>query len=54
MLNGFCVVSLLGWSGPADPVSWIAGDDSGVGDFCTLFAYCDSSASDFDDGASDG
>ena len=47
-------MSLLGWRGPADAVSWIAGDDSGVGDAGTLFAYCDSCAPDFDDGAADG
>ena len=47
-------MSLLGWRGPADAVSWIAGDDSGVGDACTLFAYCDTGASDFDDCPADG
>ena len=47
-------MSLLGWRGPADAVSWIPGDDSGVGDDCTLFAYCDTGASDFDDGSADG
>ena len=47
-------MSLLGWRGPADAVSWIPGDDSGVGDDCTLFAYCDTDASDFDDGSADG
>ena len=43
-------MSLLGWRGPADAVSWISGDDSGVGDFCTVFFYCDACAPDFDDG----
>ena len=47
-------MSLLGWGGPADAVSWIAGDDSGVGDFCTVFFYRDAGASDFDDGSAYG
>ena len=47
-------MSLLGWGCPADAVSWIAGDDSGVGDFCTVFFYRDAGASDFDDGSAYG
>ena len=45
---------LLGWRSPADAVSWIAGDDSRLGDACTLFVHCDAGASDFDDGPADG
>ena len=44
------VMSLLGWCSPADAVSCIAGDDSGVGDICTVLSYCDAGAPDFDDG----
>ena len=47
-------MSLLGWRGPADAVSWIAGDDSAIGDAGTLFADCDSCAPGFDDGPADG
>ena len=47
-------MSLLGWRGPADAVSWIPGDDSGVGDFCAVFFYRDAGASDFDDGTAYG
>ena len=45
---------LLGWLGPADAVSWIAGDDSGVGDAGTVFFYRDAGASDFDYSPADG
>ena len=48
------VMSLLGWRGPSDAVSWIAGDDSALGDAGTLFAYCDLCALGFDDGPADG
>ena len=47
-------MALLGWRGPADAVPWVSGDDSGVGDAGTLFAYCDSCAPDFDDGTAYG
>ena len=45
---------LLRWRSPADAVLWIAGDDSRLGDACTLFVHCDAGASDFDDGPADG
>lgn len=45
---------LLGWHGPADAVPWVAGDYSGVGDFCAVFAYCDSCSPVFDDSSADG
>ena len=45
---------LLGWCGPADAVSWIAGDDSRLGDAGTLFVHCDAGASYFDDCSADG
>ena len=38
------VMILLGWCDPADAVSWIAGDDSRVGDACTVLSDCDSGA----------
>ena len=38
------VMSLLGWGGPADVVPWIAGDDSCVGDACTVLSDCDAGA----------
>ena len=47
-------MSLLGWRGPADAVSWIAGDDSCLGDAGALFVHCDAGASDFDDAPADG
>ena len=48
------VMSLLGWRGPADVVSWIAGDDSCVGYASTVLSDCDAGASDFDDGSAYG
>ena len=48
------VMFLLGWHGPADAVSWIAGDDSGVGDACTVLSDCNAGAPDFDDGSAYG
>ena len=48
------VMSLLGWHCPADTVSRIAGDDSGVGDACTLLSHCDAGAPEFDDGSAYG
>ena len=48
------VMSLLGWGGPADVVPWIAGDDSCVGDACTVLSDCDAGAPDFDDGSAYG
>ena len=54
MRHGVCVVTLLGWCGPADAVSWIAGDYAALGDDCALFAGCDSCSPSFDDGAADG
>ena len=48
------VMSLLGWGGPADVVPWIAGDNSCVGDACTVLSDCDAGAPDFDDGSAYG
>ena len=48
------VMFLLGWCGPADVVPWIAGDDSCVGDACTVLSDCDAGASDFDNCSADG
>ena len=32
----------------------VAGDDSGVGDACTLLSHCDAGAPEFDDGSAYG
>ena len=48
------VMFLLGWGGPADVVPWIAGDDSCVGDACTVLSDCDAGAPDLDDGSAYG
>ena len=47
-------MSLLGWLGPADVVSWNPGDDSGVGDAGTVLSDCYAGTSDFDDCPADG